>query len=173
MSDTSKATRHEPSTVVATNVRTPIADGPSATLTSTSEIDDVIQVLEERLTVETRRMVTGGVKVGTRTEAAETVAKAELDRYRVEVTRVPVGRVVDEAPSARAEGDVTIIPVIEERLVLVKQLFVVEEVRIRHVLEREIVTEAVTLRRQRAVIERLDGRDESISQGGSDAPAPV
>ena len=118
-------------------------------------------------------MVTGGVKVGTRTEAAETVAKAELDRYRVEVTRVPVGRVVDEAPSARAEGDVTIIPVIEERLVLVKQLFVVEEVRIRHVLEREIVTEAVTLRRQRAVIERLDGRDESISQGGSDAPAPV
>ncbi len=47
---------------------------------------------------------------------------------------MPVGRVVDEAPAARAEGDTTIIPVVEERLVVVKQLFLVEEIHVRHVL---------------------------------------
>lgn len=171
MSDTSKATREELSTITAANVRSPVADGLPAVLTSTSEIDDVLQVLEERLTVETRRRVTGGVRVGTRTEVVDTIAEAELDRYRVEVARVPIGRIVDEVPSARAEGGVSIIPMIEERLVVVKQLFLVEEVHIRHVLEREIVTQPVTLRRQRAVIERLGDGGEAIPQGGSDAPA--
>jgi stress response protein YsnF len=148
MSDTSKAFQEEPSTV-----------------------DDVIHVLEERLTVAKRRRAMGSVKVGTRTELVEAVAEADLDRYRVEVTRVPIGRVVDEAPAARAEGDVTVIPVIEERLVVVKQLFLVEEVRIRHVLERETVTESVRLRRQHAVVERLDGPGARMRRGDADDPA--
>ncbi len=92
------------------------------------------------------------VRVSTHTEAVQEIAEAELDRYRVEVTRVPVERVVDEAPAARAEGDVTIIPVVEERLVTVKQLVLVEELHVRHILERVTVTKPVTLRRQRAVV---------------------
>ena len=119
---------------------------------------DVLHVVEERATVTKRRRSIGSVRVGTVTETVETTAKADLERYRVEVTRVPVGRVIDVAPEARTEGDTTIIPVIEERLVLVKQLVLVEEVRIRHVLERETVSKPVTLRRQRAVVERLDLR---------------
>ena len=131
---------------------------------------DVLQVVEERLTVAKRRKSTGSVRIGTVTETIETTADSDLDRYRVEVSRVPVGRVIDVAPEARTEGDTTIIPVIEERLVLVKQLVLVEEVRVRHVLERETVSKPVTLRRQRAVVERLDlqGRtapDEARSKG--------
>ena len=76
-----------------------------------------------------------------------------MDRHRVEVTRVPTGRVVDEAPAARAEGDTTVIPIVEEQFVVVKQLVVVEELHIRHVLEREAVSEPVTLHRQRATVE--------------------
>ncbi len=128
--------------------------------------DEVLQVFEETLTVSTRRKPTGTLRVSTSTEVVQETAEAELDRYRVEVVRVPVGRVVDEVPVARAEGDTTIIPVVEERLVLVKQLFLVDEVRIRHVLERETVTEPVTLRRQRTVIERL------APGGGTDVQRP-
>ena len=117
---------------------------------------EVIALLEETLTVSKRRKVTGRVRIATHTETSEAHAEAEVDRYRVEVTRVPVGRVVDEAPLARAEGDTTIIPVVEERYVVVKQLVLVEELRIRHVLERETVSEPVTLRRQHAAIERFD-----------------
>ena len=126
---------------------------------------DVLHVVEERATVTKRRRSIGSVRVGTVTETVETTAKADLERYRVEVTRVSVGRVVDVAPEARAEGDTTIISVVEERLVLVKQLVLVEEVRIRHVIERETVSEPVTLRRQRAVVDRLDLRGRAAPDG--------
>ena len=120
------------------------------------DVGETLQVLEETLTVSKRRRSTGSVRIGVRTEKVKATAKVDLDRYAVEVTRVPVGRVVIEAPDVRAEGDTTIIPVVEERMVVVKQLFLVEEVHIRHVLERDIVREPVTLRRQRVVFERLD-----------------
>ncbi len=90
------------------------------------------------------------------------LAEVELDRYRVEVTRVPVGRVVETAPLARVEGDTTIVPVLEERFVVVKQLFLAEELHIRHVVEREVVREPVALRRQHATVERVGDRAEVV-----------
>ena len=132
---------------------------PLSTLVS-GESGETIELLEETLTVSKRRKATGRVRVTTHTDTIEALADVELDRYRVEVTRVPVGHVVDVAPLARAEGDTTIFPVFEERYVVVKQLVLVEEVHVRHVLERETVSEPVTLRRQRAVVERLDPGDE-------------
>ena len=142
-------------------------DGVSDIVPPAIGTEDTIPVVEERLSIATRRRSTGSVRVGTRTEVVDAVAEVELDRYRVEVTRVAVGRVVEEVPAARAEGDTTIIPVVEERLVVVKQLFLVEEVHVRHVLEREQVIEPVSLRRQNVVIQRVDPRGEPT---GGDHP---
>ena len=58
--------------------------------------------------------------------------------------------------STTEEGDVTIIPVVEERAVLVTRLFVVEEIHIRRTRVTETVEVPVTLRRQRAVVEQLE-----------------
>ncbi len=121
--------------------------------------DEVLQVLEETLTVSTRRRSTGTLRLSTLTEVVQETSEVEVDRYRVEVTRVPVCRVVEEPPVARAQGDTTIIPVVEERLVVVKQLFLIEEVHIRHVVERETVAQPVTLRRQHVRVEHLDPPD--------------
>ncbi len=172
MPDTSRSAQEEPQEVAPSATRGSVGEGVTVGEHLKTQIDQTIQVFEERLTVGKRRRSTGGVRIGTHTEAVEAIAEVELDRYRVEVTRVPVGRVVDEAPQARAEGDTTIVPVIEERFVMVKQLFLIEEVHIRHVLEREAVSEPVTLRRQRAVVERLDpqGRaahDETTPEEGA------
>ena len=41
-----------------------------------------------------------------------------LTEQKVEITRVPVNRVVDKAPAVRTENDTTIIPVLEEVLVV-------------------------------------------------------
>ena len=125
-----------------------------------AETSETVQVIGERLSVGKRRRSTGSVLVGVRTEVVDAVAEVELDRYRVEVTRVPVGQVVDAMPVARTEGGLTIVPVLEERFVVVKQLFLVEEVHIRHVIERETTREPVKLRRQRAVVERLDANGQ-------------
>lgn len=119
------------------------------------EFDDLtLQLVEERLAVAKRRVAGDTVRVSTTIETVEEVAEVALDRYRVEVTRVPVGRVVEAVPPARSEGDTTILPVVEERTVVVKQLVLTEELHIRHVVEREVKRETVTLRRQRATVER-------------------
>ena len=130
------------------------------------DLDDLtLQILEERVRVAKRRVAAGTVRISTTTEVAEEIAEIELDRYRVEVTRVLVGRVVEEVPLARSEGDTTIVPVIEERFIVVKQLFLKEELHIRHVVERETVSEPVTLRRQRVTVERTDPLSDTADPG--------
>ena len=114
----------------------------------------LLEVVEERLAVGKARVAGATVRVSTTTEVVEGTAEVELDRYRVEITRIPIGTTVETAPLARVEGDTTIVPVLEERFVVVKQLFLAEELHIRHVVEREVVREPVRLRRQRATVER-------------------
>ena len=122
----------------------------------------VLEVVEERLAVGKARVAGATVRVSTTTEVVEEIAEVELDRYRVEIKRVPIGKVVETAPLARVECDTTIVPVLEERFVVVKQLFLTEELHIRHVVEREVVREPVSLRRQRATVERSNDRAEVV-----------
>jgi stress response protein YsnF len=56
----------------------------------------------------------------------------------------------------RIEGDTTIIPVVEEILVVEKRLVLVEEIRIRQVATTDEVSIPVTLRKQTATVERID-----------------
>jgi stress response protein YsnF len=77
----------------------------------------------------------------------------------VTVQRIPVGRPVEVAPEVREEDGVLIVPVLEERLVVMTELFLKEEIRITKKSRTEIVREPVRLRSERAEIERLQGRD--------------
>ena len=78
-----------------------------------------------------RQVVTGRVRVQTLTDTIEELAHAEVQRESVEVTRVPIDKVVETAPEIRTEGDVTILPIVEEVLVVEKRLVLKEEVHIR------------------------------------------
>jgi stress response protein YsnF len=113
-------------------------------------------VIEETLTVAKEQVVTGRVRVNVQTSNVEEIARAELSGETIEVTRVPIGRLVDEAPPSRVEGDVTIIPILEEVLVVEKRLNLREEVHIRRRTTLETVEAPVQLRRQHAVVERID-----------------
>lgn len=55
---------------------------------------------------------------------------ASLLKEEVDVQRVPVNRVIDAPLETRVEDGVTIIPVMEERLKVEKQLILKEEIRI-------------------------------------------
>jgi hypothetical protein len=57
-------------------------------------------------------------------------AEIELGDSDVSVERVPIGIIVDSAPQVQTEGDATILPVLEERLVVEKRLVLIEKVRI-------------------------------------------
>lgn len=120
------------------------------------ELSATIPLAEETLQVSRRDVVTGTVRVSTRTEVGQETADVTLARTVAEVTRVPVGRLVEEPPAVRTEGDVTIVPVFEERFVVVKQLYLTEELHIRHGVQQVVSHTSVPLRRQTAIIERLD-----------------
>ncbi len=121
--------------------------------------DPVIPLAEEQLSVGKRQVVTGKVRVRTETEVIEENIRLDLAQDHVEVTRVRLDRVVETAPPIRTDGDVTIIPVLEERLVVERRLVLVEEI---HVSRRTTSTETtvpVTRRKQHAVIDRLPPDD--------------
>jgi stress response protein YsnF len=135
--------------------------GPEGT-TSAEEVrvgdTVVIPVVEETARIEKRAIETGRVRVGTQTDTVEQVLRETLRGEAVEVTRVPINRTIAEgeaAPQIRDEGGVTIIPVLEEVLVVEKRLVLKEEVHIRRTTSAEDVEVPVTLRRQRAVVERV------------------
>jgi len=124
--------------------------------------DESIPIAEEELRVEKRQSVTGRVRVRTEADTVEELARASLDTETVEVQRVPIDRMVDAAPTVRTEGDVTIVPVVEEVVVVEKRLLLKEELHIRRRRTTKDVEIPVTLRKQRAVVERLppdDGQD--------------
>jgi stress response protein YsnF len=74
--------------------------------------------------------VTGRVRVSTSRSKVEKLAQATLAGTRVEVTRERLDREIDAVPETRVEGDTTIIPVVEEVMVVEKRLVLVEEIRI-------------------------------------------
>ena len=114
----------------------------------------VIPLAEESVVVDTvssHRRVT--VQVSTHSDRREVAT--DLNRIDVVVEHVAVGRPVSATPPMREENGVTIIPVMEEVLVVTKQLFLREELHIRRVERTETVREMVTLRRQDATVTRL------------------
>ena len=92
-----------------------------------------------------------------RTTSERTVAvDEELARESVIIERVAVGRIVEEVPAIRQDGDVTIVPVVEEELVLVRRLVLKEEVHLRRVRTTTRHTETVTLREQKLTVTRTE-----------------
>jgi uncharacterized protein (TIGR02271 family) len=124
--------------------------------TDPSQPEKSIPIFEEEAHVGKRTRTTGRVRIRTEIDEVEQLVAAELMQERVEVERVPVDRIVDAAPPVRTEGDVTIVPVLEEILVVEKRLLLKEELRIRRLRTREIEEIPVKLRKQRAVVERSD-----------------
>jgi len=129
------------------------------------EAEVVVPLIEETAHVAIRDRVRGKIRVSTTTEVVEELVRADLRSDNVDVTRVPVGREVTEVPQIRTEGLVTIVPVIEEILVVEKRLFLKEELHIRRRVETETVEVPIELRKQRATVERISGEtDQSFSE---------
>jgi uncharacterized protein (TIGR02271 family) len=124
--------------------------------TEPTQPEKTIPLYEEEAHVTKRARTTGRVRVRTEVDEVEELVSAELMQESVDVERIPVDRVVDVPPPVRTEGDVTIVPVLEEVLVVEKRLVLKEELRIRRSRSRETEEVPVRLRKQRAVVERSD-----------------
>jgi len=115
----------------------------------------IIPLVEETLLLGKRQVETGRVRVSLTTEVVEEVLRDTLHSRRAEVERRPVGQTVTEAPAVRQEGDVIIIPVVEEVLVVEKRLVLREEIHLRMINEERAVEQPATRRVQHAAVERI------------------
>lgn len=99
------------------------------------------------------------MRVRTIVEMIDAPIEALLRVGHLDVDRIAVDREVAEAPTPYQDGDTLVISIVEERLVVEKRLFVVEEVRVTQSSRSEAVSTSMPLRRTRAVIERehVDG----------------
>lgn len=118
-----------------------------------------IELVEEIASVTLEQVTTGRVRVATRTETFSEDVTASLETSEAHVTRVPINRYLDPdapLPETRTQGSLTIVPVLEEVMVVETRILLKEEVHIELLTRVQDVTLPVSVRRQRADIERTD-----------------
>ena len=121
-------------------------------------------MVEETARIDKREVQTGRVKVHTVVETSEQMVREALSSQNVKVTRVPVDQPVTTVPVIRTENGITIVPVLEEILVVEKRLILREELHIEQEVSHETVEVPVSLRKQRAVVERFDAQGKQITE---------
>lgn len=118
-----------------------------------------IPLVEERVSITKREVETGRLRVRVSVHEREQNFPVELSHDEVEVERVPVNKAVTHLPSVRLEGATTIIPVVEEVVVVEKRLVLVEEIHVRRKSTIETRNIPVTVKSEQAEIEMTEARE--------------
>jgi uncharacterized protein (TIGR02271 family) len=129
-----------------------------------------VPIVDEEVVAKKRTIKTGSVRVQKYVD--ERVEKVSMPVFRetVEVRRVPVNRVVESVPEMRTDGGTTIIPVVEEELVVTKRLILKEEIYVTKRRTRENATQEVTLGKERAEVMRMDPEGRVVESRASENP---
>jgi uncharacterized protein (TIGR02271 family) len=130
--------------------------------------DATLRLAAEELAVAKEKVETGRVRVSIRTHEREALIDESLARERIEIETVPVGLRIDAVPEVRQECNTTIVPVVEEVLVVERHLILKEEIRIKRVRTTERHQEKVILRHQEVVVTRHQGDSGSIDTRSAD-----
>ncbi len=131
-----------------------VPDIDSPDLNPGTEGEFVIPVVREEAEIHKAVQKTGSVRIQKTVHEKEEKIRETLLVETAEIERVPKNLLVDTMPSVRTEGEVTVIPVVEEVLVMTKRLRLVEELRVtkrRSAVEHE---ETVTLLSEEVTVER-------------------
>jgi len=121
-----------------------------------------------------KRKLVRTIQVQRKTLSRDVVVEEQLATEGVVIERVPVGHYVDTFPPVREEGDLTVLPIVEEVLVVERRLLLKEEVHIRRVRTSAAHVETVALREQHAVVTRSEARSPGVGSAAPVSPqAPV
>ena len=137
---------------------------PSAEAFVSGEDPTVVPVIAEEIVAEKRKVRTGAIRVHKRVQQGTQHVTMPLIKETVDVQRVPVNRVVTAAPEVRTVGDTTIIPVVEEEIVVSKRLVVKEEIHLTRRRTRTDSGEDVPVGREVAEVERVDAEGRRVSE---------
>jgi uncharacterized protein (TIGR02271 family) len=120
----------------------------------------VIPVIEEQLQVGKKVVEAGSVRINKIVHEEEVKVETPVVVEKLDIERIPINQYVESAPPAvRYEGDVMIVPILEEVVVVEKRLRLVEELRITKRQEHTQVSQPVILRKEEVTVERRDNPD--------------
>jgi uncharacterized protein (TIGR02271 family) len=120
----------------------------------------VLPVIEEVVDVQKRVVETGKVRITKVVHERETLVDEPLWREEVEITRVPIQRIVNGPIPVRYEDDTMVISIVEEVLVVEKRLMLKEELHIRKQCRETHQPQQIILRSEEARVERLNAADK-------------
>jgi stress response protein YsnF len=129
-----------------------IPEPPPVQTVNAVSVQGVIPRVEEQVHVDKVEKTIGNVRVRIVPSEREQSVSVPVTETRADVRRVAIGRIVDGPPAVREEGDVMIIPVLEEVLVVEKKLLLREEIHVTRSQTTRVEEHRVTLRSERAEI---------------------
>ena len=118
-----------------------------------------VPVIEEQLLVDKQVVEKGRVRISKRVRETDETVNVPLVQENVSVERVPVNQYVAEAPPpVRYEGNVMIIPVLREVVVVEKRLVLVEELRVTKEQTQTQETQKIRLRKEEVEVKRVSSK---------------
>jgi uncharacterized protein (TIGR02271 family) len=119
----------------------------------------VIPVVEEQLVIDKRVVEKGRVRISKKVRETDETVNIPLIQENVSVERVPINQYVAEPPPpVRYEGNVMIIPVLREVVVVEKRLVLIEELRVTKQQTQTQETQKIRLRKEEVNVKRVSGR---------------
>ncbi len=118
--------------------------------------DTVIPLVEEQIKVGKKQVETGRVRLRRETEEHVQAVSVGLATVNWEVEHVPVNQVVESQPEVRQVGETLIFPLVEERMVVRRELWLREEVHVRKVTSTVEKTAEFPVKRDVLVEDRTE-----------------
>jgi stress response protein YsnF len=131
------------------------------------ESPTVVPVIAESLAIRKEIEAVGAVRVRIEVDGVVERVGTDVVRERYAPIVNPIGLPAGERREPYVDGDDVVVPVYEERLVVERRLFLKEEIRLRRAREVEHRESEAPVRRERAVVERLqaDGTWQEVRAG--------
>ena len=125
----------------------------------------VVPLIAEEINITKKTVETGGVRVHKTVREDVQRIDEPIIREHLDIQRVAVNQFVETAPAVRYEGDVMIVPVLEEVIVTQKRLLLREEIHLTKRREEIANVQEVTLRREEISLEKIgtDGIEPDLS----------
>lgn len=121
----------------------------------------VIPVLEEHLVLGKRVVEREKVRIRKVIEDHVEEGDVSLTAVAWNVEHVSIGRPVAQRPEIRQEGETTVYPIVEEQMIVTRQLVLKEEIRVTRQLITTTERVSQVLRRERVEVERLPTSSET------------
>jgi uncharacterized protein (TIGR02271 family) len=123
----------------------------------------MIPVFEEELDVQKATVETGRVRITKVIHEREESMDESLWQEQITIERVPINQRVSGPVPVRQEGSTVIISLLEEVLVIEKHFLLREELHVKTQRIEGHKPQTVTLRREEAIVERLDSQNRKES----------